>query len=288
MARSVDTIYDQMVSNLVTGAATIGITIDPTQWSRRNLLRLICYVVAIAIATFEQNYDQFKADTEAIVNKLAPQTNAWFQAQAFKFQYNVLVPQIVQLKTTTLTPYYTLVNTDYQIIKFCSVTSGGGGSVLVKCAAAGPTALTTGGTGELAAFQSYLNQISTPGISIIAVSRNADEIYIEASIYYIAQYAAIISDNVIAAINAYLAGIPFDGKVLLTDIEQAILSVEGVTDVFLGTTRARAATDTFPAGVSLRIGSTDIQRSYSTVAGYIIPETTTGNELTDTLTFIPE
>lgn len=287
MARNVQIIQDQIEANLVAQAATIGIAIDPTQWSRRNLLRLICFVVATAISVFEQNYDQFKIDTEAVADKLPPQTEAWFSAQALKFQYSAADPQIIQLDTTTLTPYYPTINTDYQIIKFCSV-SGGGGNVVVKVAAAGPTALTTGSTGELAAFQSYLNQLDSPGINITATSFAADEIYISATIYYVAQYSAIIQANVIAAIEGYLAGLPFSGKLQLTNLEIAIMAVAGVKDVTLNTVRARTFATAFPGGTVLMNANVEIAKDYVTYAGYIIPETTSGSELTDTLTFVAQ
>ena len=287
MARSVDTIYNQITASLVASFATAGITIDPTQWSRRNLLRLVCFVIATAIATFEQLNDQLKADIEAVTDTLPPQTEKWIKAQALKFQYSADNPQIVQLNETTQTYYYPNVNTDYQIVKYCSV-NGAGGVVSVKVAAAGPTALTTGSTGQLAAFQSYMKELGVTGITLTAVSLDADEIYIKANVYYVAQYSAIIQTNVIAAINTYLANIPFNGKLLKTDLEIAIRNVAGVNDVVLQTVRARKATDTYPAGTVLVNDFVEIQRNYQTIAGYIIPETTTGATLTDTLTFIPE
>ncbi len=287
MARSVDTIYNQITESLIAAFALIGITIDPTQWSRRNLLRLTCFNVASAIASFEQLNDQLKADIEAVADTLPPQTEKWIKAQALKFQYNATNPQIIQLNEETQTYEYPVPNPDFQIVKYCSV-NGSGGVVAVKVAAAGPTALTTGPTSELAAFQSYMNQLGVTGITLTAISLDADEIYIKANVYYVAQYSAIIQANVISAINTFLANIPFDGKLQNTDLEIAIRNVEGVNDVVLQTVRARRATDVFPAGTVLINDFNEIQRNYQTIAGYIIPETTSGSELTDTLTFIPE
>lgn len=287
MARSVDTIYNQITAALVAAFGLIGITLDPTQWSRRNLLGLISYNIATAISTFEQLNDQLKVDIENVADTLPPQTERWIQAQALKFQYNADNPQILQLNEETQTYYYPDENADYQIVKYCSV-NGVGGVVAVKVAAAGPTALPSGPTSELAAFQSYIKELGVTGITLTAISLDADEIYIKANIYYVAQYSAIIQDNVIAAINTFLGAIPFNGKLQKTDLEIAIRNVEGVNDVVLQTVRARRATDTFPAGTVLVNDFVEIQRNYQTIAGYIIPETTSGSELTDTLTFIPE
>jgi hypothetical protein len=289
MARSIDTIQAQIVANIVVAMAAIGITIDPTQWSRRNLINLIARVVATAIAAFEQLFDQYKADTEAVINQLAPQTSAWLQALVFRFQFNATDPQIVQLNTTTLTPYYPIVVPDFQIVKFCSVNNGGLGNVIVKAAkGATPTQLTGGSTGELAALQSYLNQIKVNGIVVTATSLASDKAYIDANIFYTAQYSAVIEANVIAAITNYLATIPFDGRVQLTNLEIAIKAVAGVNDVVLNTVRCRQNTTAYPAGVVLVLSNLEIQRNYQTVAGYIEPETASGGTLLDTLTFIPE
>lgn len=289
MARSIDTIQAQIVANIVTAMAAIGITIDPTQWSRRNLINLISRVIATAIGTFEQLFDQYKADTEAVINQLAPQTSAWLQALVFKFQYDATNPQIVQLDTTTLTPYYPTVVADYQIVKFCSVNNGGLGNVIVKAAkGTTPTQLTGGSTGELAALQSYLNQIKVNGIVVTATSLASDKAYINADIYYTAQYSAVIEANVIAAITNYLATIPFDGKVEYTDLKIAIVNVAGVNNCVINTLRCRQNSVAYPAGVFLVNSNFEVQKDYQTIAGYIEPETASGGTLADTLTFIPE
>lgn len=128
MARSVAEINNYIVTNLVSQFASQGITITPTLWSKRNILRLVCYTVAIAQALLEQLQDIFIQRVEDIQGRSAAASILWLQDKFFKFQYNATTPQILQavivvLTSPTGTPYsylalqYAIVNTDLCIIK---------------------------------------------------------------------------------------------------------------------------------------------------------------------------
>lgn len=295
MARKQQAIYDQMVANYVSEAAAEGITINTAEWSMYNLQRLIFWVVAGGMAIFEQVFDLFKTDVETVVAAASPQTGNWFQAQMLKFQYSLTDPQILEFDEETFAPQYPTVDTTLQIVKYCSVVPAAFGTSFIKVAKQSggvPSAL---GVSELAAAQSYINLLSVPGITITATSNASDKIYIQATIYYNGLYASVISANVIAAIKAYLQiqstdnpnGIPFNGFFTLSDLEVAIKSVAGVSDVVFANVRGRSNGTAFPGGTSLVISNTVVARNYSLSAGYCETETTVGNEITDTLTFIP-
>jgi hypothetical protein len=101
-------------------------------------------------------------------------------------------------------------------------------------------------------------------------------------------YSDVISANVIAAIEAYLAALPFDGQLLISDLEVVIRDVTGVSDVVLKNVRARANGTALSGANYLVQDSQLIARFWNTVAGYIVGETTASNTLSDTLTFIPQ
>jgi len=284
-ARSVDQINSYIVSALVTNFANIGITINPTLWSKRNLLRELCYTVAIGQALMEQLQDVFKTSIEAVVATAAAASPAWIQAKMFAFQYSDTNPQVIALINTV--PVYPVVDPTLQIITACSVTSNSANIVAVKVATGNPfTALTAP---QLASAQGYINTIGVAGINYSVISLNPDQLYIAADIYYEGQYAAVIQANVIAAINAWLqqqAVTNFNGIIKMSDLEQTIRDITGVNDVVLQHVRGRADTDSFSAGIDLILGSAIIQRQWSTIAGYVVSETTTGNTLADSLNFI--
>ncbi len=285
MARSVDQINSYIVDTLVSNFAAIGITINPTLWSKRNMLRALCYTVAIAQALLEQLQDVFMSDIETVVATAAAASAKWVQAKMFAFQYSATNPQVIALINTV--PVYPVVDPMLQIITACSVTTNSANIVAVKVAKGNPFQALAGP--ELASAQGYINTIGVAGIQYNVISLNPDNLYIDASIYYQGQYAAVIQANVIAAISAWLqqqAVVNFDGTIKMSDLEETIRNIAGVNDVVLNNVRGRADSDSFSAGIDLILGSTVIQRQWNTIAGYVIPETTTGKTLADSLTFI--
>jgi hypothetical protein len=85
-----------------------------------------------------------------------------------------------------------------------------------------------------------------------------------------------------------LASIPFDGTLLISNLENAIKDTIGVNDVVLKNVRARRDSDPFASSTFLVQNYATIGRLWATNAGYIIPETTSGEQLSDKLTFIAQ
>jgi hypothetical protein len=291
MAQEISDIQQEIIDDLVAKAAAAGVVLTPDEWSDYDYRQLLTFVDAVAAGTVQQLWDAYQTDVDKIVSAASPQTGAWFQSQMLKFQFDAITPQIIQFDTVNFAPYYPTVDTTLRVIKYCSVVSGAFGITIIKVAAeaAGvPVKLDTAHAGAEAAAQSYVNVIAVPGLSYLVVSNISDKIFIQASIYYQGGYSAVIQDTVIAAIEAYLAGIPFNGVVLLSGISDAIQAVPGVNDVTFQNVQARANGTAYGAGTNLVIASTVVARKWDTDAGYVIPETDTGHELTDSLTFIPE
>jgi hypothetical protein len=281
MSRSISEIQQQMLDNIAADT-TLGTLLTST--SKRAIYRLFTYIVAVAINTLEQLIDIFTASVEDIASKAAPATSAWLQNQILKFQYSATTPQVIQL--IDFAPAYPIVDETLRIISRCSVSTNLSSSVLIKVATgATPAALSAP---QLSALQSYVSQIGIAGVNYSVTSDVSDKLYVQANVYYLGQYSAVISANVVAAIEAYLSAIPFNGQVKITDIEDAITGVEGVTDVVLVNVRARGNSTAFASGSFLVQNQQTIGRLWATVAGYIVGETTASNTLTDTLTFIPE
>jgi len=297
MARTIAQIQSQITASYIASMAGIGITIDPTQWSKRNLQQLVIYIVATGIAIFEQIYDAYVTDIESAIAAASPQTGAWFQAQILRFQFNATTPQILQFDTVNFAPYYTSVNASYQVIKYCSVVPGTFGTTTIKVAARGtngfPADLDTTYPGALAAVSSYVSLLAVGGITYNVTSGNADRLFMQLDVFYNGLYAAIIQASVIAAISAYLSGIPFNGVITISDMEAAIKAVPGVNDIVWGSVQSRAYATAVGSGTGLVTAtynadgsiatSTELQRKWGTNAGYIQPEDTTGAnwQLTD-------
>lgn len=287
MARTVEQVQAQIESYLQAQFTALSIPIDTTKWSKRNIFRLLCYVFAVCTAYLEQLMDSFKADIEAQISKVSAPSALWIQNQMFLFQYSATSPQILQISDGV--PSYPTVDATLRIITACSVASTVPNVVSIKVAKSNPfTALTTE---EKAAAQNYINQKGGVGVIYNVISLAPDQMYINADIYYKGQYSAVIRANVIAAINSYftiLSQNNFNGVVRISDIENAIKTTEGVNDVVIKNVRARDNATEFAQGINLVVDTTIIYRSWNTVAGYVISETTTNYTLNDSLNFIAE
>ena len=287
MARSVAEINTIIVNNLVTQFASAGITINPVTWSTRNLLRLICYTVAIAQATLEQLWDVAIARMTAIQQKSIAGSYAWLQEKVFIFQYSPTVPQLLVMYQGA--PIYSNTDETLRIIKACAITSTITNQVNVKVATGTPLAALD--ASQKSALTTYLGNIGIAGITYNVISKASDKLYIEGTIYYQGSYSAIIQTNVIDGITDYLTNLSktrFGGDILMSDLEVYVRGIDGVTDVVFERVSVRTDTQSIFGGIDLILAGDLINRKYVIDAGYMIPETTLTYTLADKLTFIAE
>lgn len=280
MSRSISTIQSLMLADI---AADPVLGPQLTSISKRAYFNLLTFIFATCTFLLESLIDIFKTSVEATAAGAAPASQAWMQAQVLKFQYSPVVPQIVQL--INFAPAYTTVDPTLQIISRASVVTTVAGAVLIKVATGNPPGALN--SSQLSALQDYVDTVGAT-IDYTVSSSAADELYIQADVYYQGQYSAIISQNVILAINTYLANLPFNGQLKVSDIELTIRNVQGVNDCVLKNVSARTDAEPFVDGIFLVQDEQWISRMYSTVAGYIIGETTSGDTLADSLNFIAQ
>lgn len=284
MARDIALIQNQILDSV---AADATLSTKLTSTSKRAIYRLFAFCVASAINFLEQIFDINVSRVESIAASAAPASASWLQNQILKFQYSPDVPQVIQL--INFAPSYPIVDPTMNIISRASVTTDLSNNVLIKVATGEPPAALT--SGELSSLQAYINQIGVAGVTYTCKSVDPDQLFIEAQIYYQGQYGSAIQNSVITAITNFFATankINFNGKIKLSDLELSIRNVTGVNDVFFTNVFARDSSTAFADATALVLNQTTIARLWSTVAGYIIGETTSGKTLSDSLIFIPE
>lgn len=280
MSRTIAQIQNQILTEKAAQSALSGLT----SVSQVSIFNLWSYVTAVGIYIQETLWDVFKSDLEADIADAPIGTDKWVQAQAYKFQYDAITPQIITLNN--FVPSYTTVDTTKQIITRASVKTLPARIVSVKVAKQEPPIALT--PTELTSFKGYLDEISFAGVQYNTVSYSPDNLMIGATVYYNGQYSSTITADTISAINTYLQEIPFDGVVRISKIEDAIQGVNGVTDVILNNVAIRADSTPFSATTYMVQNNTEIYNKYNMYAGYAVPETTTGYTLTDTLVFATE
>lgn len=245
--------------------------------SKVGILNNIADVMAININVFEQLQDAYKSELETIALNAIPGTAAWIKQKVEEFQYDAVTAQYVQL--VDLVPMYLVVDETKQIISRAAVIESGNGVVVVKVATSEPPVALS--APEKTSLEQYLDVIMPAGPTITVSTALADKLYVGANVYYDGQFSGSIQSDVEAAINNYLATLAFDGVVYVSKIQDAIQSVPGVKDVLLTSIKARQDATVFA-------GATVLTRQWTTIAGYIVEETTSGQTFADSIVYTAE
>lgn len=288
MARTVQQCNDYIVSNLVTQFASVGITISPTLWSKTNFIRLLSWSFAIAQSLGEQLQDIAISKMQSIADISTAGNAPWLQDTVFKFQYSATTPQY--LIFTAGVPSYAVVNESLRIVTACSISTTVTNVVNIKVAK-GTTTLAALSGPELTALQGYVALKGTAGIAYNVSSSDPDRLYLEGTIYYKGLYSAVISANVIAAIDSYLLNLSktrFGGDILMSDIEGVVRNIEGVNDVVFERVSLRYSTQSVLGAIDLVLAGDWINRKYTFGSGYCKQEDTATYTFADKLTFVAE
>jgi len=289
MARTVAEINSYIVDRWVENAASIGVTVNPDLWSKRNLLRLFIYSVAIGISLLEQLMDEHEARIEQTSDRSAAASSLWLQQKMFEFQYSETDPQFVSLIDDT--PQYAVIDTSLRIITACSVTSVSSGDVTLKCAKTVNGAFAALAINEKSSAQGYVDTIGTAGIDYTVESKNPDQLYVDVDLYFQGQFSATIKAATISAYASWLQQqfvTKFGGQIKMSDLEGMFRNIPGMNDVVLKNVRGRKDSDAFESGIVLINNETLIFRQYNSDAGYVVPETTIGMTPDDSFNFISE
>ena len=288
MARSIQLIKQQMIDTKNTYNELNGLS----SVSQTSYWNLWFYIVAVAISLLEQIIDVFKTDIEASIIDKVSGTKQWIRSNVFAFQYSSITPQIINIDPITYKITYPVIDTTLQIVKQCAVSIMSNNVLLIKVAKNTPPEKLN--ITEANSLSSYLTEIMPAGIYHSVLSVDPDLLRLDAKIYFDGAYSANIELNVKNAINNYLYNMPFGGRVFVSELESAILSVAGVNDVNVSKISTRKSTQIFDTNYNTLIyqllgAVNDVNnRYYDSYAGYLITETSTSYTINDTLTFIAQ
>ena len=252
MARELSTIYNEIIAEKET-LATLQNQLTPFPDNFTNLLssissgskvavwRLWAYLTAYAIWMFEKIQDTFKSEVSELIAATRFGTLQWYQEIALLWQYGDAV-QYINYKFQ-----YAATDTTKQIIKRSAAVAINGQIRLKVAKLSGSTPVKLS-SGELVAFNSYVTDLKPPGEPVVVISEDPDLLKLYAEIIYNPQVlnadGSSINDPSIFpvhdAINAYLAGIIWDGKFNSRKWQDAIQAVEGVIDVIPGNCYGKA------------------------------------------------
>lgn len=249
MARTIVQIHQEIKDKLVSEASAVGVIIDPAQWTRFNMLRLITYVTAFCFWTLEKLFDAHKQEVADIIATQKPHTLQWYaeKAKAFQYGYN-LVPDQDYYDNTTLTDEQ--IETS-KVIRYAAVEEVAKG-LRVKVAAI------DAGTGDLApvpgpqftAFMAYMERIKDAGVHLANyyVNETADSLKLTVLIKFnplvlnsSGQRLDGTNDTPVQdAIDQYLEeGMTFNSLFVPSALMDYIQAVEGVERLHFSLVQAR-------------------------------------------------
>lgn len=305
MSRSVLECRNGLIQNLVNAAALLGITINPNDWtsvpgslSETDYKLLLLDTIANGLSYEEQQQDLFTEQQENLIAASAPQTLSWFQYQFLNMQYNAITPIIPSIQASTgVTPLAVIwsqpANPANLPIAFCIAQFGSAGRCLIKIASSSGGLPVPVSGGVLGAATSFSNLIAAPGISYVVTSAVSDWLFLQLDVWYQGAYSSTIFASVQTAITNFLNDLSQSGfannltaTMRISALEQAILNVTGVQDVEFVNVWARpdlayptSTTNTFGTAIQqqLVLNNTELQRSFTTIAGYISLENGTSS-----------
>lgn len=255
MARTIREIADGMKADFVRSEAlrtAFGLTAgyDPDgdaaaqaayydqNFSAVSVETCILYVVAACAALVENLFDWFTADVDERVNEDRYGRKGWYEKTAKAFQYQDGNGTDYQLDIDT--GEYAVTDEEARIVRHASAEANNGFGVTLKVAK-GDTALSPLDTDELAAFTSYINRLKPAGVPVTVISRNADRLAVNMTVYYdpIVFTEATALLKIKETMAAYLKDIDFNGEFTVMAMVDRLQSVTGIDIVEVKGVRAK-------------------------------------------------
>ncbi len=277
MARTQQQVFDTMVT--AKSAQPALVTLDSS--SLVAYWRLMLWVVAGAIATFEGILDIFKIEIESKISSAPVGHLIWWQKVAMEYQHGD------ELTITADRIGYDVVDESLRVIKASSAIEDNtvpGGVVLKVAGVDSNNEFEPLGAPQLLGFKAYLKQLKPAGPEPTAVSLNGDVFRLIGTVKFnpllMAADGSLIADSSVypveVAIDAYRRSLDFNGVIDLHRLQDAVQQLPSVNNFYLGA-----------ASIDLGAGFNAMGFRYTTIAGYALLATTPGDTLRDTITYLP-
>lgn len=229
MARTIKQIQSEIINNL-TSKMTLSSS-SVAEW------RLWCYVVALAIYSFEVILDAFRSQIESVIDQTRPGTIGWYTYMCYQFQNGHELKLISgQIKYAVDVPESKIIS----IAAVCSVD----GLLAFKVAKTVDGRITPLSSEQRGNFVNYIDAISMAGTKISVISKEADIIKYNLEVYYDPAYPQTkIRTNIELIIEAFNKSTEFGGVVYSQRLTDAVTDIQGVVTAKLMSLHHRSVTD---------------------------------------------
>jgi len=198
-------------------------------FATNGVLATIIYVVAVVMSLRNQLFGKWKEEIKELYESSRYGTWAWWIETAKRWQvgYNTIV--------RNGEVGYDKIDESAQLVKAVMVRQSGRSiTVYVAKKENGKLVPLNEEKGELSSFQRYLNNVKPLGVYVVAVSKEADKVEIEADIVYNGELSKEAMDKAVSErLNGYFTNLEFGATIYKAQIIEEIMSIEGVVDVAL-------------------------------------------------------
>lgn len=231
MARTITIIYNEIVAAKESETALQALDSASTT----AIWKLWAWITATVLFSVETMHDLFRAEIEGILASKIPGSLPWYRSVCLAFQYGH------GLVFSGGKYGYTELDEEARIIDQCSVREAADGLV-IKVAKEVDGQLQPLSTEEENSFQAFIQKVKFAGTHTRVINIEGNLLKILGTIYY--DPLLINADGtskadgsrpVEQAIEDYLRALPFDGRLKITALHDAILSAPGVFDVLIDT-----------------------------------------------------
>lgn len=235
MARSIEEIQAEIYGRI---AASSVLSQNLTSTSNVAVWRTIIYVVAYAINLLEQIFDVHTQEVEDRIAETRVHNRRWYReaALAFMFGYS-LNPE-----TDTYDLPDDITDEEIEAAKIVAnaapirMVVDGHGVIRMKLVKMTGDEYAPLNAEELTAFMDYIDQVTDAGSQVLPTSNLPDDLKINIDVYYNAQVLNAAGQRldgstltpVPDAVKSYLKSIDFNGRLILSHLDDVIEAVDGV------------------------------------------------------------
>ncbi len=196
-------------------------------YSKVSVLRLLMWVVAYVIALKETKLDEWKREVRDVASATHYGTSAWWIAKAKAWQEGDAL-QVIDGKVD-----YPSVDVSKRRVTAASVTVMGR-TLRIKVAKGEVGNLQGLTDAQKESFVGYVEAIKPMGLMVSVTTGSANNMRLYGTVRYSAErMKADVKMAVKNAIDTMLQNLEFNGTIYSGRLVQAIMSVDGVEDVFL-------------------------------------------------------
>lgn len=223
MARTIKQIFEGITAELRVKHPTLS-TSAVAEW------RLLTWIIATAIHTFELLLDAFRLEIDAAADKITPGTVRWYVEQCKRFQNG----HELLFNTQTAQLYYAKDDPASRIVSVVAITETSEKLSIKVAKLDSQNKIVPLTADELYNFTGYIDSIKFAGIETLTTSTTADRLrYIVNVIYDPSIPVTTVRGSVLLALDNFRTSLDFNSILYKQRLVDAIMQVKGVVTVDL-------------------------------------------------------